>query len=375
MMLAIPIISDIWNGVSGLFSKFAGWALDGVISVITTWVIGGVLALIEAIWSVIDTSSRPQPAAEWFSGDPTSPYIMATKIGAAMVFITVLLAVIRGVWAGSPGAIGRTVGHDLPLAVFAMVATVGFTQLALDVSDAMSDWVWDMTRDDAKQAMENLSKVLMKGLPGTHFLGVFLAIVLLLAMLFLWVVLFVRGSLIYLVIVFAAAFAWPSMIFAPLRDTAKKSLELLVALIIAKPVIALAMSVGISALGGLGATGEPGDGTGENMARELGTLVMGVIAFGLAAFMPFLVWRMMPLVAAAVVAQGVASAPMRGFQTGMQMQYYTQGAITRLSSGGASSQVGAARQIPASGWAASSADPARTPTSATTTDRLAGAGR
>ena len=273
----------------------------------------------------------------------------------------------------------RTVAHDLPLSVFAMVATVGFTQLALDVSDAMSDWVWDMTRDDAKQALENLSKVLMKGLPGTHFMGVALALVLLASMLFLWVVLFVRGALIYLVIVFSAAFAWPSMIFAPLRDTAKKSLELLVALIIAKPVIALALSVGISALGGLGATGEPGDGTGENLARELGTLVMGVVAFGLAAFMPFLVWKMMPLVAAAVIAQGVASAPMRGFQTGMQMQYYTQGAMTRLSSGGASGTVGAARQIPASNWSASGEGSERSPTSTSTStstvDRLAGASR
>ena len=373
-MLAIPILSDIWEGVSGAFGKLAGWAVDGVISAITTWVIGGVVALIEAIWSVIDTSTRPMPESEWFSGGETSPYLMATKIGAAMVFITVMLAVIRGVWAGSTGAIVRTVAHDLPLAVFAMVATVGFTQMALDVSDAMSDWVWDMTRDDAKQALENLSKVLMKGLPGTHFMGVALALVLLASMLFLWVVLFVRGALIYLVIVFSAAFAWPSMIFAPLRDTAKKSLELLVALIIAKPVIALALSVGISALGGLGATGEPGDGTGENLARELGTLVMGVVAFGLAAFMPFLVWKMMPLVAAAVVAQGVASAPMRGFQTGMQMQYYTQGAMTRLSSGGAAATVGAARQIPASNWAAPEGSE-RSPTSTSTVDRLAGASR
>ncbi len=64
-----------------------------------------------------------------------------------------------------------------------------------------------------RQALEALSLVMMTGLPGTHFLGVVVAVVLLVAMLFLWVVLFIREALIYLVVVFAAAFAWPALVF------------------------------------------------------------------------------------------------------------------------------------------------------------------
>jgi hypothetical protein len=56
-----------------------------------------------------------------------------------------------------------------------------------------------------------------------------------------------------------------------------------------------------------------------------------VVAFGLAAFMPFLVWRLMPLVTAAVVAQGVASGPLRAGAQAMQWQYYTQASLTRLT--------------------------------------------
>jgi hypothetical protein len=115
-------------------------------------------------------------------------------------------------------------------------------------------------------------------------------------------------------------------------------LELLVALIIAKPVMILALSVGVSALGGVGATGDPGDAVGDNLARELGTLISGVITFGLAAFMPFLVWKLMPIVAAAVVAQGIASAPVRGGTQAMQLQYYGQAAMRRLSGGSAPGQ-------------------------------------
>jgi hypothetical protein len=182
--------------------------------------------------------------------------------------------------------------------------------------------------------MDNLGVTLMTKIATLHFLGIFVALGLMAAMLFMWVTLFVRESLIYLVGIYAVSFGLPAMIFPPLRDTSKKVLELLVALIIAKPVMILALTVGISALGGAGATGEPGDGVGDNLARELGTLIAGVITFGLAAFMPFLVWKLMPIVAAAVVAQGIASAPMRGGTQAMQLQYYSQSTMKRLSGGG-----------------------------------------
>ena len=264
----------------------------------------------------------------------SSPFQLAVGIGAAMLSLTLMAALVRAVLAGSPGGIAKAVGRDLPAAVFTMLATILFTQVALDLTDEISNWVWAGTRDDAARALEAISQILAAGMPASHFLGIVVAVGLLLSMLFLWVVLFVRESLIYLVIVFSAAFAWPMMVFPPLRDTAKKAGELLLALIICKPVITLALSVGVSALAGIGGTGTPGDGAGTNLAREVGTLVVGVITFGLAAFMPFLCWKLMPLVAAAVVAQGVASAPMRAAQSGMQLQYYTTSTMQRLASGG-----------------------------------------
>ena len=269
-----------------------------------------------------------------------------------MVALLVLFALIRAVAAGSAGAVFRTVGHDLPIAVFAMVSLVVVSAAAVDLADGLSDFIWAQTRDDAIDAFDNLGVTLMAGLPNMHFMGIVIALVLLLAMLFMWVTLFVREALIYLVVIYAVSFGLPSMIFPPLRDTAKKVLELLVALIIAKPVMVLAMSVGVSALGGIGATGEAGDPVGDNLARELGTLVAGVITFGLAAFMPFLVWKLMPIVAAAVVAQGIASAPMRGGTQAMQLQYYGQGAMRRLSGSSATGGASAGRMAGASGGGA-----------------------
>lgn len=333
-MLAIPIIGDVIGFVTTPFQAAAGWAWDTVVGGITDWVLKGVLALLTSMWNFMDTASSPRLTAEWFYTAESSPFRIAFGIGTTMVALLVLLAVIRAVAAGSSGAIFRTVGHDLPVAIFAMVSLVVVSAAAVDLADGLSDFIWARTRDDAIDAMDDLAVTLMAGLGNMHFLGVVIALVLLLAMLFMWIVLFVRESLIYLVVIYAVSFGLPSMIFPPLRDTAKKILELLAALIIAKPVMVLALSVGVSALGGVGATGEPGDAVGDNLARELGTLVSGVITFGLAAFMPFLVWKLMPLVAAAVVAQGVASAPLRGGTQAMQLQYYGQTTMRRLAGSG-----------------------------------------
>lgn len=328
------VFGDIIGWVATPFTAAAGWAWDTVVGGITDWIMKGVLSLLMAVWNVMDTASSPRLQSEWFYTSGSSPFRIAFGIGIAMVSLLVTLAIIRAVAAGSPGAILRAVGHDLPIAIFAMVSLVAISAAAIDIADGLSDFIWDQTRDDALTALDGLGQTLMAKLPGMHFLGIVVALVMLGAMLFMWVTLFVRESLIYLVVIYAVSFGLPAMLFAPLRDTAKKVLELLVALIIAKPVMILALSVGISALGGVGATGEPGDGVGDNAARELGTLITGVVTFGLAAFMPFLVWKLMPIVAAAVVAQGIASAPLRGGTQAMQLQYYGQSTMARLSGSG-----------------------------------------
>ena len=68
-ILGIPIIGDIWDGVTGFFSDVAGWAIDNVIGAVTSWVMSGVLAMIEAIWSVIDNTTRVQCERRVVLGD------------------------------------------------------------------------------------------------------------------------------------------------------------------------------------------------------------------------------------------------------------------------------------------------------------------
>ena len=80
--MGIPILGDLWAWkVTGFFADVAGAAIDSVLAAVTAWVMSGVLAIIEAVWSVIDNTTRVQAGAEWFSLTPDSPASIAWRSG------------------------------------------------------------------------------------------------------------------------------------------------------------------------------------------------------------------------------------------------------------------------------------------------------
>jgi hypothetical protein len=373
-------LGGLIDWITAPLQSLASWAGDKIFEGITNWIAKGVVQLLGFVWSVMDRSSSPHLNAEWYSGTATSPYGVAARIGGVVLLGMFLMSIMHGIVNGDVTGILRRVATDLPLTVFAMVGLVGLTQAALGLTDAMSDTIWAGTRANAVKVFDGLGQISSK-VSGGSFLAPLVMIVLMIALLFLWLALFIRESLIYLVVVLAVAFALPGMVWPSLRSMTRHTIELLVSLIIAKPVIALALSVGVGALGGVGATGSPGDGVAENGLAEFGTLIVGIICFGLAAFMPYLVYKLLPVVAAATVAAGVASGPLRAAATGMQFQYYAQSTMHRLA-GSAGQQQAASGAPPmvtaggaasgASGTASGQAAAASTPAAATSVAGPAG---
>jgi len=323
---------DLWSFVTSPFESLVGWAGDKIFEGITNWIAKGCVQLLGFVWSVMDRTASPHLNAEWFSGTANSPYQVAARIGGLVLLGVFFVSIAHGVATGDVGGVMRRAFADLPMTVFVMLALVTLTQAAVGLTDSMSDSVWEGMRTNAVGVFDGIGRITTT-VPGGTFLAPLVLLVLMIALLFLWFVLMLRDSLIYLVVVLAVAFGLPGMVWPTLRGMARHTIELLAALILAKPVIALALSVGVGALGGVGATGTPGDGIIDNGLAEFGTLVVGIITFGLAAFMPYLVYRLIPVVAAATVAAGVASGPLRAASTGMQFQYYAQSTMHRLSSG------------------------------------------
>jgi len=166
--------------------------------------------------------------------------------------------------------------------------------------------------------------------------------VFLLGAILVWIELVVRSSLIYLLMAAApltlAARVWPAA-----RGAWRRLAELGLALIVSKFAIALALGLGAAALAG----GGPKSGDlGTQAGMDLAGMLTGASLMLLAAFTPFIVLRLLPIVEGAVIAQGISRSPARAAQGGMQAAYYAQG-LKRMAGGGGNRSGGTAGPAPA----------------------------
>lgn len=323
-----PIIDTVTKP----FRAAVGWAWDTVIGGINDWLLKGFTQLMTFVWDVMDKTTSPTLDADWFAHAAGAPYLTAVAVAGGLLLIFLFCALIQGILAGRPMELIKRMAFDTPAAVAGILLTIAFTQVGVDLVDAMSDGIWGLTRPKAVNTVDGLLLGAGKLPPGS-FLSPLLLFIGMLAMLMLWIVLFVREAMIYLVVALAPL-AWATSVWPAIASVRRRVIELLAALVFSKLAIAMALAVGLGALGSLGTSGQPGDSTIDNGLAEFSTLVVGIVTFGLAAFMPFLVIKIIPIVEAAVIAQGIHSAPLRAAQTGLQYTYYLNGATSRVAGTG-----------------------------------------
>jgi hypothetical protein len=177
----------------------------------------------------------------------------------------------------------------------------------------------------------------------------------LLAAVALVIELFVRAGLIYIVVALSPLI-YAAAVWEQLRGGVRRLAELGLALILSKFVIAVALSLSAAALVAAWPGGEPTEiatpeaaaGTasgGGSVAQTVGLLVGAVVMFGVAAFMPFVLFRLLPIAEGAMVAQGIKAGPMRAAQ-----QANGVGQMARHNPATMSSRRGGG-QVPAGGGA------------------------
>jgi hypothetical protein len=286
----------------------------------------------------------------------------------------VLLGLLQGLVRGDPGAMVRRLAADVPLAVLGIAATVAVTAKLLDLTDALSTAVLDQSHGQALRFLSGFG-ALAVGTQG--FAVVVVGVLAILAALLLWVELMVRSALVYLLVA-VSPLAFAAMVWPAARGVLRRTAHLLLAVILSKFVIAVALAVGVAALAGSPGTGGAavgasmlgGLGTGGNgdPATGLGTLLVGGVILAMAAFAPFIVLRLIPIAEAALVAQGVSRGPARATQSGLGTYYYAN-SITRLGASGAA----AMPAVPSTGSGPAPTTPTG-PGSATTAGVGAGAG-
>src|SRR4051794_28983227 len=324
---ARPAAADVPGGgiINNALGGLSGWAFDKVAQGISSWVLGAVAFFVNGAVGFLRTSARPDVEAAWFAG-PGSPYEAVRNIAVVLLLGFVFLGLLQGLVQADPGAMVRRVAGNLPVAVAGMVVTTAVVGRLLALTDAMSDAVLSSSNQQALHFLSGFGASVTTATSG--FAAVLIGLIAAVAALLLWVELIVRSSLVYLLVAISplgfAASLWPSA-----RGFLRKTIEILIAVILSKFVIAVALAIGVAALGGAGTAGA-GESTMAAGGASLGTLLVGAVLLGLAAFSPFLILKLIPLAEGALLAQGISRGPVRAAQSGVG-SYSSVRMISRLS--------------------------------------------
>lgn len=364
------------------FPNPVGWAIDQVkgfvggaavqgfelvIGGLTAWMLDAVVWVVGGVFNFFLDATDPNVQADWFVRG-NGPYATTLAIAASLLVGFLLVGITQGVLAGDVGGMLRRISFELPMAILGMVGLVTITQVLIRVTDQLSNGLLDHFGEDVRRFTDTVASVsALSGGTATAFVVFLLALVSVLAGIVLVAELVIRSALIYIVVALAplvfAAQLWPA-----LRGTGRKLLELLVALIVSKLVVAVALAVAAAAAVGAGSGGEVSalpppevvsQDPGGSVTQAVGILLAATAAFGVAAFSPLLIARLLPVTEAALVASGVRGAPVRAGQQALSASYYAQMAgrsrLTAVASGKPSTAVGSGGAATGAGGAAAGA--------------------
>ena len=281
-------IIDAGSGLSASVAKaVAASVLDSVGSGLTqaaAWVVGEVMNLIMH-------STSPDVTARWFSRELS----LMERVALTVVLPVLLAATIGPVLRQDARRLFRVWAVGLPLAIFAGLAGSQLTQFALSVTDALCGLViGSHSQEVGSQFSAAMTNPTILGAP--VFVQMVVAVLTLCGAVLVWLELSVRSAGVYVATFFMPlgliAYIWPAT-----AGIAKRAVEILVSLILSKFVIVASISLGLVALanGGVDAT------------------VSGAAILLIAAFAPFTLFRLAPVVEASAIAhlEGMARRPGR----------------------------------------------------------------
>jgi type IV secretion system protein TrbL len=271
----------IGRGANAVFSAVAGWVVDGA-----SW-------LLAQIGSVLNATTSVDITASWFAAH----YQLMLGLLGVVALPLVLGAAIQALLRQAPTLLLRSLFVQLPLAIVLAGVAVQVVHLALAATDALSAAVAQGSDRSTDQVLSGVANGLVsagnQGVPA--FVVLLGALIVALGAFVIWVELLVRAAAIYVAVLFLPL-ALITLVWPAVSHWCRRLVDTLAALILSKFVIVAILSLAVGALSS-GTAGSGGAGAG--FASVLGGAALLLVA----AFSPYTLLRLIPMIEAGAVMQ------------------------------------------------------------------------
>ncbi len=345
----IPIVDDL---IGGVVEDAATAVLDSVVGFLFGLVGGAIEAMTTALIGAMEATSSLSLTSAEFEG---LSGIRSQVLGISMVLLVgfLFMNVMKSVAAGEPGNVMRAALVDLPSAMLWTALFTSVVDKVIEVVDLASAAVIG----DVGESIGQVGSVLAAGVAiptpgvvGAGLLGVIFGLLYVFAALLVWAELLVRSALVYIIIVIAPL-GYAARASAGARQIARRITEVTAGVILAKFGIALAFGIGASLIDSGNTIGDETGGVVPDF--DLSAMFIGTTVIMLAAFMPWMILKLIPVLETATAMGGAERSPLKaaGTAAGIGIAAITAG---RLSGTGAGSGAGTLSSGGSSGLAGSS---------------------
>ena len=249
----------------------------GALSAIAGWVVQGATWLLAALGSAISTTTTVKLDAPWFLLHLRVMLAVAAFAAVPML----LLAAVQAVYHQSAAGLVRAAFVHLPLAGLLSAVAAQLVQLALGVTDALCTTVTASTGGELAKALTSIGRALShEPTPLPTFVMTIGALLIVSGAFALWLELLMRSAAIYAAVLFLPL-AFASLVWPAVSHWCRRLVETLAALVLSKFVVVAVLSLAVGAVS---------SGAGFSTILAGGALLL------LAAFTPFTLLRLLPLV-------------------------------------------------------------------------------
>jgi hypothetical protein len=273
---------------AGLGRAVGHRAATSVMTAFSDWVVDGASWLAAHVVDLADKSTDIRFDTVWFGAKED----LMLRIAALLIGPLLGAAVIGAILRQDGQRLVRVLFVGLPVAILGATLAVSLTQMAVEVVDGLCRLV--VSQDSLKSFQRIGDAVASPGTP--QFVQFIVAAVVVVAAVLLWLELVLRAAVVYLAVFFLplglAAYVWPTT-----AHITRRFVEIILSVIGSKFVIVATLTLG-------GALVTHGGG-------GIDTAVTGTAVLLLAAFAPFTVLKLVPLVESAATShlEGVSRRP------------------------------------------------------------------